>query len=106
MADRDFEGADVDIVLSQRDLDEMLEGAAHRGALIALRQIGLGDIEAVHDVKDLRGILGAYRDAKQTAWRTFIRFIVTMILGFIVIGSAIKLELGDWIKTVFFTAAR
>jgi len=101
MDEQNLGGADVDIVLSQRDLDELLEGAAQRGALNALRHIGLGDVEAVHDVKDLRGILGAYRDAKATAWRTTIKFIVTMILGFIVIGGAIKLELGDWVKVVF-----
>ncbi len=106
MNERDFGGAEVDIVLSQRDLDELLEGAAHRGALTALRSIGLGDVEAVHDVKDLRGILGAYRDAKRTAWRTMVRFIVTMILGFIVIGGAIKLEVGDWVKVVFAFSAK
>lgn len=46
-----------------QELDAIAELAAEKGALKALKSVGLGDEDAVHDVKDLRDLLRAYRTA-------------------------------------------
>lgn len=84
------------IELSQRDLDEIIEGAAERGANRALKALGLNDPEAVRDVNELRSLLQIWRDARKTAIQTVVKTVMTALLGLLALGAAIKLGvLGD-----------
>jgi len=72
--------------ISDEELKSMLHEAAEWGAKRALADIGLHDDEAGSDVKELRGLLETWRDAKRTAFRTAISWLTK---GFLImmIGS-------------------
>jgi len=72
--------------ISDEELKAMLREAAEWGAKRALADIGLHDDEAGSDVKELRGLLETWRDAKRTAFRTAISWLTK---GFLImmIGS-------------------
>ena len=81
------------VLLRQEDLDRMLEQAAERGAQRCLAQLGLENGHAARDIRDLRDLLEAWRDAQRTAWQTVIRVVTTGILAALLLGAAIKLKL-------------
>ena len=66
--------------MDTEELNDMLEQAAERGAQRALEHIGLHDENAPNDVRELRGLLDAWRDAKKTARRTIVRWVTTGVL--------------------------
>ena len=78
------------VTLSQEQLELMLNRAAEAGARKALSDIGLHDDEAAADVKQLRGLLDTWRDTKETAWKTFVSWLVKGLLIAIVAGLYIK----------------
>jgi 2-iminoacetate synthase ThiH len=73
---------------------EMLENAAKAGATEALRELGLHDENAAEDVRALRGLLDAWRDARRTAWQTAIKMITTGALIAMTVGVTLHLK-GD-----------
>lgn len=83
------------VVISMRsdDLDELLTRAAERGAERCLGHLGLENGSAAKDIRDLRDLLEAWRDARRTAWRTAIRVITTGVLAVLLVGTAIKLKI-------------
>ena len=86
---------DTDTAISLRpdDLDDLLTRAAERGAERCLAHLGLESGHAAKDIRELRDLLEAWRDARRTAWRTLIRTVTTGILSLLLIGAAIKLKL-------------
>ena len=66
----------------------MVDEAAEAGALRALERLGLHDPQAAHDLRELRGVLDAWRDVKRTAGQTFVRLITTAFLGVMAGGLA------------------
>lgn len=66
--------------VSDEELKTMLREAAEWGAKRALADIGLHDAEAGDDVKELRGLLESWRQAKNTAWKTFVSWLTTGFL--------------------------
>lgn len=70
-------------------LRAMIERAAEEGARRALERIGLHDETAAADVRDLRGLLDAWRDVNRTARQTVTRVLTTALLGIIAGGSAV-----------------
>ena len=48
---------------------------------------------AAKDIRELRDLLEAWRDARRTAWQTTIKVITTGILAALLVGAAIKLKL-------------
>ena len=82
-------------VLSLRteDLDDLLTRAAERGAERCLAHLGLENGHAARDIRELRDLLWAWRDARRTAWQTTVKVITTGILAALLVGSAIKLKL-------------
>ena len=78
---------------SQAELDALLEQAAERGALRLLVHLGLENGHAARDIRELRDLLDAWRDARKTAWQTTIRVLTTGLLALLIVGAAIKLEL-------------
>ncbi len=74
-------------------LAELLDHAAERGAVRCLAQLGLENGHAARDIRELRDLLDAWRDARRTAWQTIIKVVTTGILAALLVGAAIKLKL-------------
>ncbi len=79
--------------MRQEDLDELLTRAAERGAERCLAQLGLENGSAARDIRELRDLLDAWRDARHTAWQTVIKVATSGILASLLVGAAIKLKL-------------
>ena len=82
-------------VLSLRaeDLDDLLTRAAERVAERCLAHLGLENGHAARDIRELRDLLEAWREARHTAWQTMVKVITTGLLTVIVLGAAIKFKL-------------
>ena len=75
------------------EFEELLERVAERGARAALAEIGLGDEHAADDVREFRSLLSCLRQAKSTAWQTFIKIMTTSLIAALLAGIAIKLKI-------------
>jgi len=82
---------DKPVTLTQAQLETLLESAAEAGAKKALRAVGLHDDKAVGDVLALRGLLDAWRAARDTAWSTAVRLVTTAILAGLIAAVAASL---------------
>ena len=81
------------LLLRKEDFDDLLDRAAERGAERCLAHLGLENGHAARDIKELRDLLDAWRDARRTAWQTTIRVVTTATLAVLLVGAAIKLKL-------------
>jgi hypothetical protein len=84
---------DETMLLRREDFDELLDRAAERGAERVLAHLGLENGHAAHDIRELRGLLEAWRDARRTAWQTAVKIITTALLAALIVGTAVKLKL-------------
>jgi hypothetical protein len=57
------------------------EEAGELGAARALARLGLTDEGAGNDMRELRGLLAAWRDAKRSAWRVVVGWVCAAVLG-------------------------
>ncbi len=80
------------VTLPQEEFEAMLERAAERGALHALHEVGLDGEDAARDIRALRNLLDAWREARLTAWRTVVKTVTTGLLLALVAGAAIKFK--------------
>src|SRR6218665_1612323 len=55
--------------------------------------LGLENGHAAHDIRELRDLLEAWRDARRPAWQTAVKVATTGILAALLVGAAIKLKL-------------
>jgi hypothetical protein len=81
------------IQLRMDDFDDILEQAAEKGAERCLAHLGLENGHAARDIRELRDLLDAWRDARRTAWQTIIKVVTTGALAMLLLGAAIKLKL-------------
>jgi hypothetical protein len=81
------------LLLRKEEFDDLLDRAAERGAERALAHLGLENGHAAKDIRELRDLLQAWRDARRTAWQTAVKVITTGILAALLVGAAIKLKL-------------
>ncbi len=86
-------GSPQSITLRPEDLDDLLTRAAERGAERCLAHLGLENGHAARDIRELRDLLEAWREARHTAWQTIIKVATTGLLAVILVGAAIKLKL-------------
>ena len=93
MENVDETGVTQSITLRPDDLDDLLTRAAERGAERCLAHLGLENGHAARDIRELRDLLEAWRDARRTAWQTTIKVVTTGILAALLVGAAIKLKL-------------
>lgn len=95
MTDPEPQPAQVEnmLLLRKEDFDELLDRAAERGAERCLAHLGLENGHAARDIRELRGLLEAWRDARRTAWQTTVKVLTTGILAALVVGAAIKLKI-------------
>ena len=81
------------VLMRREDFDDLLDSAAERGAERCLAHLGLENGHAARDIRELRDLLEAWRDARRTAWQTIIKVVTTGLLAVILVGAAIKLKL-------------
>jgi hypothetical protein len=82
------------LLLRREDFDELLDRSAQRGAERVLSHLGLENGHAARDIRELRDLLDAWRDARRTAWQTFVKLVTTGLLAaLLVVGAATKLKL-------------
>lgn len=78
------------IVLSQPELQAMVDSAAKKGAKQALESVGLHDETAGNDIRDLRSLVDGWRMVKKTALRTAVQTATIALLGILSLGLAWK----------------
>ena len=81
------------LLLRREDFEDLLDRAAERGVERCLAHLGLENGHAAKDIRELRDLLEAWRDARRTAWQTAVKVITTGILAALLVGAAIKLKL-------------
>lgn len=74
-------------------LRALAEEACELGAERALTRLGLADERARADIGELRELLGAWRDAKRSARKAVLDWIVRALLALLLVGLAVKLGL-------------
>ncbi|MDX3900228.1 MAG: DUF6127 family protein [Sphingobium sp.] len=77
----------------------LVEEAAEMGAGRALERLGLSDRGAEDDVRELRQLLGAWRDAKKAARGAVIGWLVRVALALLLLGLAVKVGLPGLART-------
>jgi len=81
------------VTLPQEELEKLLECAAAKGAKSALHGVGLDGEDAAHDIRELRGLLDAFNEAKRTAGITIVKMLVTGLVLAVVAGTVLKLKI-------------
>ncbi len=88
------EGQGADLVT----LRALIEEASGIGAERALGALGLRDPSARRDMDELRELLQAWRDAKKSAVRAVMNWMIRIGLAALVIAMAVKLGLTELIR--------
>ena len=89
LAQANTEGAKLDTL--RAIVEETSELAADR----VLVRLGIGDADAEDDLSELRELLGAWRDAKSSAWKAFVEWAIRAGLALLLIGIAVRLGVWD-----------
>lgn len=92
MAQGADDGADI------ATLRAIAEEAGELGASRALARCGLSDDDAPGDLKELRELLGAWRDAKRSAVKAVAGWVIRMLLALVLVGIAVKTGSGGLVK--------
>lgn len=92
MAQAAREGADI------ATMRAVAEEAGQLSATRALTRLGLADEDARGDLAELRELLGAWRDAKRSAWRAAAGWVVRLAGAMLLTGLAVKLGFTAWLK--------
>jgi Family of unknown function (DUF6127) len=79
-------------------LRALIEEASDLGASRALSRLGLDDDCAPKDLAELRELLVAWRDAKLTARKAVIGWLVKLGLALLLIGLAVRLNLTELVR--------
>ena len=88
------EGRSLDLVTMRALIEESSQAGARR----ALASLGLDDARARRDMDELRELLSAWRDAKRSAWRAVVTWVVRVVLALLLVGLAVRLGLTDLVK--------
>ena len=67
-------------------IERAAAAAGAAGAKQALHEVGLHDLDAGGDIRELRSLLESWRTAKQAVVITFVKTITTAVLGLLAIG--------------------
>lgn len=85
--------AQADAVPGQMDMvmiRALIEEASELGAGRALERLGLSDRRAEGDVRELRELLSAWRDAKKAARGAVVGWAVRIVMALVLLGVAVK----------------
>jgi 2-iminoacetate synthase ThiH len=78
--------------MSPEVIEDMINRAAKRGAKEALESIGLHDENAGDDMRELRGLLDAWRSTKQTVWSQIVKAATMAVLGAMAAGAFLQFK--------------
>ena len=78
--------------LTPEQLEAMIDRAAKKGARQALCDLGLSDLDAANDIRELRGLLDSWRDTKKSIWKTLVQLGTVAVLTFI--ATAVWMQVG------------
>ena len=78
--------------LTPEQLEAMMDRSAKKGARQALRDLGLSDLDAANDIKELRSLLDSWRDTKKSIWKTLVQLGTVAVLTFI--ATAVWMQVG------------
>lgn len=92
MAQAADEGADLVA------LRAIAEEAGELGASRALARLGLSDAAAAGDMAELRTLLGAWRDAKRSAGRAAVGWVLRVAGALLLAGLATRMGFWDFLK--------
>ena len=73
-------------MMTEQELELLIHKAAQEGAKEALKEVGLSDVEAYDDVKELRSLLDSWRATKTTVGQTIARMVTTALLTALAVG--------------------
>ena len=73
-------------------LRAIVEEASELGGNRAVASLGLSDPAAHGDIDELRELLQAWRDAKASAWKATIEWLVRGALALLLLGIAVRLN--------------
>jgi hypothetical protein len=76
-------------------LRAIIEEASALATDRTLERLGLGDAGAEGDLVALRELLQAWRDAKTSAWKALVEWIIRGALALLLIGIAVRLGVWD-----------
>lgn len=79
-------------------LRAIAEEAGELGATRALTRLGLADPGAHADVAELRELLKAWRDAKRSAWKAALGWVLRVLSALLLAGLAVRFGFGEWVK--------
>jgi hypothetical protein len=79
-------------------LRAIVEEASDLGAMRVLGRMGLADDSAHVDLMELRQLLGAWRDAKASAWRAVVTWVVRGLLALLLLGIAVRMGLMELVR--------
>ena len=79
-------------------LRAIVEEASEVGANRVLTRLGLSDPGAQDDIDELRELLRAWRDAKESAWKAAIDWLVRGALALLLIGIAVRLGMPGMLR--------
>ncbi|WP_225207789.1 DUF6127 family protein [Novosphingobium huizhouense] len=79
-------------------LRAIVEEASDLGAARVLERMGLADETAHEDLAELRELLQAWRDAKASAWKAIVDWLVRGILALLLFGIAVRLGFGGLLQ--------
>jgi hypothetical protein len=79
-------------------LRALVEEASELGARRTLAGLGLDDEKAPADLIELRQLLRAWRDAKASAWKAVVEWIVRGVFALLLLGLAWRLGLAELLK--------
>jgi len=92
IAQAESEGADL------VTLRAVVEESSDLGAQRVLARIGLDDETAHGDLLELRQLLRAWRDAKTSAWKAAVDWVVRGLLALVLVSLAYRFGLSGLIK--------
>lgn len=75
-------------------LRAIVEEAGELGARRALERLGLTDARAGSDMRELRDLLAAWRDAKTSAWKAVFGWVSAAVLA----ALAVKLGFAELVR--------
>ena len=84
LAQAETEGSDL------ITLRAIVEEASDLGAKRVLERMGLADDRAHEDLAELRELLQAWRDAKASAWKAAVDWVVRGVLALLLFGIAVR----------------
>lgn len=79
-------------------LRAIVEEASDLGAARGLGRMGLSDEGAMDDLSELRQLLRAWRDAKASAWKALIQWVVRGALALLLIGFAVRFGFSEMVR--------